>query len=153
MKACVKCNLTKPLGEFYRDPKCKGGHTYDCKACRRRRVMERKKANLPAVQAALRQYARRPEVRARCRAWKKEWNARHMGRIVEAQRDYRARNPEKYQARLAVSHAIRRGELSPQPCEVCGGKAEAHHHDYSKPLDVRWFCRPHHYEFFHREHQ
>jgi hypothetical protein len=28
-----------------------------------------------------------------------------------------------------------------QPCEKCGyHKSQAHHHDYSKPLDVNWLC-------------
>lgn len=28
------------------------------------------------------------------------------------------------------------------PCEVCGTdeRVHAHHHDYSRPLDVRWLC-------------
>jgi len=31
------------------------------------------------------------------------------------------------------------------PCEICGcEKSEAHHDDYSRPLDVRWLCRVHH---------
>jgi hypothetical protein len=31
------------------------------------------------------------------------------------------------------------------PCEVCGNqKAEAHHDDYSKLLEVRWLCDEHH---------
>lgn len=38
----------------------------------------------------------------------------------------------------------RRGKLIEQPCEVCGGKAEMHHEDYDRPLDVRWLCRKHH---------
>lgn len=50
----------------------------------------------------------------------------------------------KSQARAAVSSAIRSGRLLPQPCEVCGLKAEAHHSDYSRPLDVRWLCPSHH---------
>lgn len=45
-----------------------------------------------------------------------------------------------------VSYAYRVGRLVPGPCEVCGstGKVDAHHDDYEKPLDVRWFCRTHH---------
>lgn len=39
----------------------------------------------------------------------------------------------------------RRGLLKPKPCEVCGSSnVEKHHDDYSKPLEVRWFCRKHH---------
>jgi ribosomal protein S27AE len=37
--------------------------------------------------------------------------------------------------------------LIKQPCEVCGNlKAQAHHDDYSKPLQVRWLCQKHHTE-------
>jgi len=29
-----------------------------------------------------------------------------------------------------------------RPCTVCGAmKSEAHHEDYSKPLEVTWLCR------------
>lgn len=50
-----------------------------------------------------------------------------------------------HNARMLAHHARRRGELISQPCEVCGAlKVEAHHDDYSKPLEVRWLCRPHH---------
>lgn len=47
----------------------------------------------------------------------------------------------KDSVRGMVSVAIQRGRLQRQPCEECGNpKAEAHHDDYSKPLDVRWLC-------------
>ena len=37
------------------------------------------------------------------------------------------------------------GKIIKQPCSVCGKiKSEAHHPDYSKPLEVIWFCRSHH---------
>ncbi len=49
-------------------------------------------------------------------------------------------------AHAAVSKALFRGELVKQPCVECGStfKIEAHHADYSKPLDVVWYCRKHH---------
>ncbi len=60
-------------------------------------------------------------------------------------RNQRERNPEKYKAHTALGNAIRDGKVFKQPCEVCGAaKVEGHHDDYSKPLSVRWFCRPHH---------
>lgn len=50
--------------------------------------------------------------------------------------------------------AINNGKLQPGPCEyesdgVCLGAIQAHHDDYSKPLDVRWLCRRHH-KWVHR---
>lgn len=52
---------------------------------------------------------------------------------------------EKWRARADARHAIAAGKLVRQPCEACGALAvEAHHDDYSRPLDVRWFCAAHH---------
>ena len=62
-----------------------------------------------------------------------------------SEKKYRLRNPEKVAARAKVRAAIKRGELTRQPCEVCGKEeVEAHHDDYSRPLDVRWLCAEHH---------
>lgn len=43
-----------------------------------------------------------------------------------------------------VAKAIKSGQLVRQPCFVCGEKAQAHHPDYSAPLDVVWLCVMHH---------
>jgi hypothetical protein len=56
-------------------------------------------------------------------------------------------NKQKIRARRTVNDAIRRGKLLRQPCAKCGAlKANAHHHDYSKPLDIQWLCSPCHGE-------
>lgn len=61
------------------------------------------------------------------------------------QEKYRANNPEKVKARNMVNLAIRLGKVQQGCCEVCGSvKAEGHHEDYSKPLQVNWLCRRHH---------
>lgn len=50
-------------------------------------------------------------------------------------------------ARAKTRYAMRTGRLNRQPCERCGSlKAEAHHPDYDKPLDVKWLCRKCHSE-------
>ena len=62
-------------------------------------------------------------------------------------RRWRRRHPEQARAGYVVSKAIKRGALVPEPCEMCGkGGTQAHHDDYSKPLDVTWLCRHCHWE-------
>lgn len=51
---------------------------------------------------------------------------------------------KRWAAYAKVAAAKRKGLLIPQPCVACGANAEAHHPDYSKPLDVIWVCRGHH---------
>lgn len=57
-------------------------------------------------------------------------------------------NREKYslqiRARVMVYDHIKSGKLKkPKNCSVCFkyNKIEAHHKDYSKPLDVTWLCK------------
>lgn len=71
---------------------------------------------------------------------------------------YRGRGKYKYsgsdqkaRARAIVHMRIRRGKMERQPCEKCGDpQAQAHHRDYTKPLEITWLCkrchRKHHIE-------
>lgn len=80
--------------------------------------------------------------------WKGGSRSRLRGKYV---RLYRKRYPEKAKAHNAVKYAVRVGKLTRGKCEVCGAEgAQAHHDDYSKPLDVRWLCMIHHKEH-HRQ--
>ena len=55
------------------------------------------------------------------------------------------KNREKHNARQRVFNALRDGRLNKESCEVCGEEnSQAHHEDYSKPLEVKWLCRKHH---------
>ncbi len=60
------------------------------------------------------------------------------------------RKPEykiKERAHTIVCKAVKNGILKRLPCEKCGKqKSEAHHDDYSKPLEVIWFCHTCHME-------
>lgn len=49
-------------------------------------------------------------------------------------------------ARSYLKVYVKRGKVQKKPCEVCGTTEaiEGHHKDYSRPLDVVWFCRAHH---------
>lgn len=83
------------------------------------------------------------------KAWSAEYRQKpdNKARAAANQRKYR-KDPTKrqrYEARWSVNRAIASGRLIRKPCESCGTeKSQAHHHDYSKPLDVKWLCRPCH---------
>jgi hypothetical protein len=58
-------------------------------------------------------------------------------RAYDRARGFRETDPVKIAARNAT-RSLGRGQHS---CEECGApKADAHHDDYSRPLDVRWLC-------------
>lgn len=67
---------------------------------------------------------------------------------LAANKRYRQKNKLKLAAHNAVQKALMRGKLSKWPvCSVpdcCETKLEAHHADYSRPLDVIWLCNRHH---------
>jgi hypothetical protein len=59
----------------------------------------------------------------------------------------------KERARLRVEKKVHRGSIvKPDACEECGARPderwriEAHHDDYTKPLEVRWLCKSCHME-------
>lgn len=56
--------------------------------------------------------------------------------------------PEQKKKDIARSYAgvyKKRGKLAKIPCEKCGSpRSQMHHHDYDKPLEVEWLCRPCH---------
>lgn len=94
----------------------------------------------------MRQWYRRPENTERHRATARQSRARRLAYVQEYDRarGFRVYDEEKKRARNAVTKALRDGRLQREPCEVCGAAGEAHHEDYAKPLDVRWYCRRHH---------
>ena len=77
-------------------------------------------------------------------------------RMYDRSNERRRKDPEemvKVYVRSLTGNAIKRGQLVRQPCEVCGAAldVEAHHDDYTKPLDVRWLCKRHHAEHHKNE--
>jgi len=146
MKACFKCKQFKPHDAFYTHQGMRDGVSGKCKECTKADVRanyrehiekykeyERSRALLPHRVEARSEYAQTPQGRAR-------------GNV--SKRRYLERNPLKRAAHVACGNAIRDGRIKREPCEVCGSeKAQAHHDDYSKPLDVRWLCTAHHAEW------
>ncbi len=80
---------------------------------------------------------------------RREAYAADPSRDIEYVKKWKAENAIAAKAHQMVRRAIKRGVLVvPATCSVCGGAGDiqAHHEDYSKPLDVKWLCKPHHAE-------
>jgi len=126
MKVCFKCGVPKHESEFYRHAMMADGLLGKCKECTKLDVRNNYQAN----RVAYAQYEKMRETAPSRKAAK-----------LEYQRRRRARHPEKNVARASVGNAVRDGKLVRQPCRDCGNpKSQAHHADYSKPLDVIWLC-------------
>lgn len=85
--------------------------------------------------------------------WKQtgHFNPNYKGKLAltnyEHKLNFQERYPEKALAHKIFQEAIRSGKLQRLPCSICGApKAEGHHPDYSKPLEVIWLCDKHHKE-------
>jgi hypothetical protein len=132
LKSCFKCKQLKQIDEFYAHPMMADGHLGKCKECNKKDVQQNYRANRN-------HYRIYEQIRAATKH-RKKWR-------TEEQRKRRASNPLKTTAHYMISNAIRDKRLVRMPCEKCGNpKSEAHHDDYSKPLEVRWLCFKHHRE-------
>lgn len=127
-KRCFKCCEVLPLDAFYTHPRMADGHLGKCKECTKKdsRAIDPKKRQA---------YDKR-----------RMQTPKRIAQHRRATRLYRERHPEKAKAHAAVAYALSTGKLHRRGCEFCGSRAQAHHEDYSKPLDVRWLCKQHHDE-------
>jgi hypothetical protein len=146
-KLCRRCGKEKPICEYYRDSNMSDGHLNICKSCVRARVSAYDKTE--KGKAVERRRNQKPERKKKLYEQLVKWRKNNPDK-TKAQRQ---RYPEKVRARNSLYKAIRRGEIVKGVCEVCGSeKVHAHHEDYDKPFEVRWFCAKHHYEHHHSKH-
>lgn len=146
MKNCFKCGATKPYTEFYKHKQMRDGYMGKCKSCAKSDTKKNREANLEYYQ----EYDRKrhygnPKRRAASLEASRKWRKENAARHAELTKAWAQRNPEKRKAHNAVANALRDGKIERKPCELCGDEnVQAHHHDYSKPLDVVWLCHAHH---------
>lgn len=133
---CNACETEKSAGDFYASNQSR------CKECIKASVKNNRQENLERIRAYDRLCGSMPHrVAARKEYQMTEAYAESHNK---ANQRYLEDYPERNKARIAVNNAVRDGRLMRQPCFICGEKAEAHHPDYSRPLDVVWLCDSHH---------
>ena len=129
-KTCFKCLKTKQTTEFYKLATMKDGFMGKCKTCTKEDVAANRLVNLERIREYDRERAKHPERLANAVAQTKRW---------------RAEDKRRAKAHSMVARAIRDGRIEKTPCCVCGSdKSMAHHESYDNPLDVTWYCQPHH---------
>ena len=129
-KTCFKCKKTLPISDFYKHSQMKDGHLNKCKECTKKDMYNDRHFNRrKEILAFDRERANQPH--------RKEAKA-------EIYKKWKEQNPERRAAQTKLGSALRSKKIEQLPCFICGEKAEAHHPDYSRPLDVVWLCSAHH---------
>lgn len=126
-KRCTKCGKDRPHSEFAPVRQNIDGLQYHCKSCQA---------------TYTRAYYQRHKAKARAAIRRAQ--AKNPGYKGDYDRAYFNAHRLEKAARDAVAGALRSGVLvKPDRCECCGEiePLVGHHDDYSKPLEVRWWCR------------
>ena len=124
MRTCNRCGKTQCLTAYNNKTVGPNGKSLRCKTCTRE-------------ESRTYRIDHRDELNTYRRKWGKE----------NPEKRQSAEAPFAYQmtVRAKVRIAVKTGKLTRKPCVKCGAaKVEAHHADYSKPLDVMWMCKKHH---------
>lgn len=139
LRSCSRCGQVKPPAMFYLLGDGSAARHRWCKACQiaertERRANDRDKARAEYRAAHVRNREKRlSDMREYYQRRKHQANARRAERYALQMR-----------ARSAVWYAMSTGRLArPSECECCleARSVEAHHEDYTKPLEVVWLCR------------
>ncbi len=152
-RVCTTCKIEKPFEEFGNSKKGKWGKREICKDCKRIKDREYGRKNPDKMTAKHSRWVKKNK--PHLRDYNRERYAENPGIFKERSIAYRKRTenktikkykdkyPLKKKAHLYVELAVFYGDLiRPENCSKCGiaCKAQGHHHDYSKPLDVMWLC-------------
>lgn len=137
LKTCGQCKEEKDESEFYRRGRADDRLRSYCKICSHKLREEYYENN----KERLREYSRRNGKENRERVY--ERRRLNSERVNELARSYYRKDIIKMKTRDKVRWAIDSGRLvRPETCSKCGEecKPNAHHEDYSKPLEVIWLC-------------
>jgi hypothetical protein len=155
MKKCSTCRIIKEDSEFYKDKTMKNGLHPKCKSCSK--LLREKYRISGKIKEWDSKYNNSIKGNTARSIYKKKWYSENLNRIHDYNnspymkkkkynytKQYRIKNKEKFRAYNILGEAVRSGRINKQnSCSVCkisGVVIEAHHYDYSKPLDVVWVC-------------
>lgn len=140
MRLCISCNTIKDDSDFYYLNKKGNGK---CKECVKLQARKNRKENIEYYRELDKKRSNLPHrIKAR-----QDYQKNNPDKFRAYKRKYALKNPQKRNAVTLVNNAKRDGKIEQKPCLICGDtNVQAHHEDYSKPLDVIWLCPKHHSE-------
>lgn len=129
-KTCTRCGSTHSPDMFHKRAASPDGIAHACKPCAKKLDSMKHFKNRDARLSRMRVYSKTPEA--------KKAHAESIQR-------WQAENQKQRAANTALGNAVRDGKVFKTACMICGEtKAEGHHADYDRPLDVIWLCTKHH---------
>lgn len=147
-KKCFKCGLTKPISEYYIHRQMVDGHLNKCKDCTKSDANKNRQENIDYYRRYDRERDNDPKrIESRRRYISSE---KGKAKVRKSHLNYISKFPEKRKAHILVGNKLRDGILKrPLRCESCSVECrpQAHHCDYTKPLDVMWLCTTCHVEW------
>ena len=148
IRTCTKCNQTKSLSEFptYTTRAGNLSKRHYCTECRK---AKEQKWSHDGYQRLITETPNkyREKVAANTKKIRQNYQSRYKQRKAEYNRTLRPK--QMVNSYHKVRNAIKSGKLvRPTNCSNCNkeGRIEAHHDDYTKPLEIRWLCRSCHSE-------
>ena len=97
----------------------------------------------------MREYRKSPKAKENQKLFHQRWYNEHKRQILDNpnrkvyQKEWHENNRLKNTAHWIVRKSLKVGIIiKPEGCSICGATnvIHAHHFDYLKPLDIRWFC-------------
>lgn len=139
-KECFKCGEILPLDCFYRHKQMADGHLNKCKSCNKKDSIKDYNKKVLDLEWKLKERERsREKMRKARKIGKYNVTSPELKKVYTE--NYNKKFPEKAASRIFSQR------LKPKPCLICGSEEniEGHHEDYSKPKEITWLCRKHHY--------
>lgn len=128
-KVCSECGQEKPLSEFNKRRSNPDGLQNRCRDCFSRYNKARYCADPQRFKDGVRKY-----------------REENLENVFATRMEMCETNPCEKNAREAVNLAVKLGYIErPDHCFGCGkrdseSRVTAHHHDYTKPLEIIWVC-------------
>jgi hypothetical protein len=150
-RTCKLCQIEKSVDEFRK--RTKTAYSTMCRACEASESRAYYQANKDKILAS---EGRKVKLKERYlekrdtpeyREYRRQLYYRRRDEILAKNKGKKTirlkpRANYKENCKALFLKAVKKGIIQRQPCSECGSlKAEGHHNDYYKPLEVTWLCR------------